>query len=139
MAQSSDRNLLLGILALQNDLVTRDQLIEALHAWAVAKDQPLGRILVERGGLDQEHCRLLEQLLDAHVQRHGSVEQSLAACEPTSSVRSALEHVADTDVRATLSMLQQPPREPAATVAPPSATTAGTSFRSAPRACSVVH
>jgi len=84
MTQPSNRNLLLGILALQNDLVTRDQLIDAINAWAEAKDRPLGEILVERGTLDRERLHLLEQLLDAHVQRHGSVEQSLAACEPTS-------------------------------------------------------
>jgi serine/threonine protein kinase len=111
MDQRCDRNLLLGILALQNDLVTRDQLIEALNAWTLAKDRPLGEILCERGALDREHGRLLEQLLDAHVRRHGSVERSLADCEPTSSVRSALEHVADADVQATLTVLQQP-REP---------------------------
>ena len=58
MAQSADRSLLLGILALQNDLVTRDQLIEAMNAWAEAKDRPLGEILCERGALDREHRRL---------------------------------------------------------------------------------
>ena len=38
MSQSAaDRNLLFGILALQMDFISRDQLIEALHAWVLAK------------------------------------------------------------------------------------------------------
>lgn len=64
MTQSSDRNVLLGILALQNDLVTRDQFIEAINAWAEAKDRRLGEILVERGALNPECLHLLKQLLD---------------------------------------------------------------------------
>jgi hypothetical protein len=34
---STDRNLLFGILALQNDFVTRDQLVEAMNAWIFAR------------------------------------------------------------------------------------------------------
>jgi hypothetical protein len=32
-SMSPDRNLLFGIVALQNDFVTRDQLIEAMNFW----------------------------------------------------------------------------------------------------------
>ena len=107
MTHTNDRNLLLGILALQNDLVTRDHLIEAMNAWAVAKDRPLGQILVEQGALDREHRKLLEQLLDVHVQRHGSVQESLAGCELTSSVRFALECVPDAAVQTSIRSLRQ--------------------------------
>ncbi|QDU28879.1 hypothetical protein ETAA8_39850 [Anatilimnocola aggregata] len=37
----SDRNLLLGVLALQFGLVTRDQLVDAISAWGGDKSQPL--------------------------------------------------------------------------------------------------
>lgn len=121
MSQPADRNLLFGILALQNDLVTRDQLLEAMNAWANVKDRSLGEMLVERGALSQEHCRLLNQLLDAHIRCHGSIEHSLAACELTSSVRSVVERVADADVHATLSILKgSDARDAAATAALPS-------------------
>src|SRR5438552_969227 len=46
--RSSDRNLLFGVLALQMDFITRDDLIAALHAWVLAKHRPLGELLVER-------------------------------------------------------------------------------------------
>ncbi len=41
----TDRNLLFGILALQNDFITRDQLVEAINAWVLAKQRPLGELL----------------------------------------------------------------------------------------------
>ena len=41
-ASAADRNLLFGILALQMDFVTRDQLVAAMHAWVLDKGKPLG-------------------------------------------------------------------------------------------------
>ena len=48
MAQSNaDRNLLFGILAMQMDFITREQLISAMQAWVFDKSKTLGQILVE--------------------------------------------------------------------------------------------
>ena len=58
--QDTDRNLLFGILALQMDFITRDDLIAAMGAWALEKHRPLGEILVERGALEPGHRALLE-------------------------------------------------------------------------------
>ena len=41
MSGPADRNLLFGILALQMDFVTRDQLVAAMNAWVL--DQALPR------------------------------------------------------------------------------------------------
>ena len=41
----ADRNLLFGILALQMDFVTRDQLVAAMNAWVLDKTRPLGDLL----------------------------------------------------------------------------------------------
>ncbi len=49
---SSDRNLLLGIVALQMDFISRDALIEAMHDWTLDKTRSLSEILVENGALD---------------------------------------------------------------------------------------
>jgi hypothetical protein len=43
---SADRNLLFGMLALHNGLVTREQLINAMTAWLSRKETPLGDLLV---------------------------------------------------------------------------------------------
>src|SRR6516164_7458635 len=48
---SADRNLLFGILALQMDFINREALIQAMHAWVLAKAKPLGQILQEQRAL----------------------------------------------------------------------------------------
>jgi hypothetical protein len=62
--QSADRNLLLGILALQTDFITRDALIAAMLAWSVAKHSPLEDILVDQGALDPADRDLLRPMVD---------------------------------------------------------------------------
>jgi hypothetical protein len=52
MPTSADRNLLLGILALQTDFITRDALVAAMLAWSVAKHRPLEDILVDQAALE---------------------------------------------------------------------------------------
>jgi hypothetical protein len=59
--QDADRNLLFGILALQMDLITRDALIAAMGAWALAKHRPLGeRIARDATRFGNRHTRLHE-------------------------------------------------------------------------------
>ena len=45
---SADRNLLFGLLALQMDFLSRDQLLEAMLGWMLEKQTPLGDILCRR-------------------------------------------------------------------------------------------
>src|SRR5947209_8130511 len=101
--RAADRNLLFGILALQMDFVTRDQLVAAMHAWILEKTKPLGRILVEQGALaDDEHV-LLEALVRKHLEKHGDdAQQSLAAVSFAAPLREELEGIADADVHASL-------------------------------------
>jgi hypothetical protein len=40
---SAKRNLLLGMLALQNNFINRAQLLAAFNAWVEDKSKPLGR------------------------------------------------------------------------------------------------
>ena len=104
----TDRNLLFGIFALQNDFVTRDQLIEAMNAWVLTKQRTLGDLLHERGALaDAEHA-LLEALLAKQLARHGGdPEKSLQALSSASSARAVLAAVADADVQASLAHLRR--------------------------------
>jgi WD40 repeat protein/serine/threonine protein kinase len=76
----TDRNLLFGILALQMDLVTRDQLVVAMNAWVLRKAEPLAQVLVDQGALAAGERALLEPMVALHVKRHGGdPERSLAA------------------------------------------------------------
>lgn len=62
-ARSADRNLLLGILALQLDFIGSDDLIKAMHGWILEKGKPLSQILVEHGVLSATRRALLESLV----------------------------------------------------------------------------
>lgn len=100
---SADRNLLFGILALQMDLISRDALVQAMHAWVLEKQKPLGQLLEEQGGLSAEHRHLLEPLVAAHLEAHGNdAEKSLAALSSIGSAREALEKIRDLDVQQSL-------------------------------------
>ncbi len=81
-AQGSDHNLLLGVLALQLDFITSEDLIEALHAWVRAKSKPLGRLLVERKALSEERHARLEALVRERVPPCDDLAAEVAATLP---------------------------------------------------------
>src|SRR5438876_455096 len=58
-----DRPLLLGLAALERDLISPTQLIDAFRTWRHQPESSLGRILAERGNLSDECIQSLEQLL----------------------------------------------------------------------------
>jgi serine/threonine-protein kinase len=102
---SSERNLLFAVLALQNELAKPDDVLAAMQAWVAAKHRSLGELLVERGALDPEHCRLLDALIEAQLARHCTAEQSLVALDPSNRARQLLAKIADPDVQASLAAL----------------------------------
>ena len=97
------RDLLFGLLALQNALVTRDQLVLAFAAWSAAPGKPLAALLAEQGALRPEHRPLLDALVEAHLKLHGGdPERSLAALDVNRSTREGLGAAAGPAVEATL-------------------------------------
>src|SRR5687767_10275054 len=103
---SPDRNLLFGILALQNSFVTREQLLAAFDAWVADKSRALGDVLVAQGALQPAARQALDLLASEHVARHGGdARKSLAAVGPARPVHEGLEHLADPDVQASLAHL----------------------------------
>jgi WD40 repeat protein/serine/threonine protein kinase len=128
----ADRNLLFGILALQLDFITRDALIQAMHAWVLKKTKPLGQILIDQGALVGDRYTLLEALVQEHLKQHSDdPEKSLAALSSLGSVRDQLQSLKDPDVEATLSHLTREAAEQS-TIDLPSpglSTSAGGRFR----------
>src|SRR5262245_20921323 len=91
----ADRNLILGLLALQLDLVGREPLLAALHTWALDRDRPLGEILVERGALRADRRQLLEDLVRTHLEAHDNdPTRSLAAVHALGPVPTPLAELA---------------------------------------------
>ncbi len=103
---SADRNLLFGILALQLDFISRDQLVAAMHAWVLEKTTALGELLLRQGALGADKLALLDALVTTHLALHGGdPHQSLAALSSVSSVKEMLGPVADSELHQTLAIL----------------------------------
>jgi tetratricopeptide (TPR) repeat protein/tRNA A-37 threonylcarbamoyl transferase component Bud32 len=98
-----DRDLLFGLLALQNGLIDQVQLVAGFQAWTRDKARPLAGHLVARGDLDAGDRDAVEALIDRHVRKHGDVEKSLAAVPAGKSTRDRLAALADEDLNHTLS------------------------------------
>ncbi len=77
MSNSRDENLLFGVLALQLDFITQEQLVAAANAWMVAKSSGLGEILIQLGALTLEDYEFVKLIVQKHVARSGSPKSSL--------------------------------------------------------------
>jgi hypothetical protein len=105
-ALASDRNLLFGLLALQNGLIDQGQLVAAFQAWTLDKARALADHLVDRGDLDADDRFAVEALVARHLKKHGGdVERSLAAIPAGRSTRESLARIDDPDVGGTLARL----------------------------------
>src|SRR5262245_27398918 len=63
---TADRDLLLGVLAVQGDFLSRDQVRAGLESWLHDRSKPLGQVLRDQGQLTPER----RQELDALVERY---------------------------------------------------------------------
>src|SRR5262249_55585552 len=86
----TDRNLLVGMLALQNGLIDRNTLFAAMQAWLSDREQPLERFIREQGGLSSDDEKLLGALVSTDRGRKGEKP-------PQGSVRELLGRIAETD------------------------------------------
>jgi hypothetical protein len=59
-SDSADRNLLFGIIALQMDFISRDQLIAAMQAWIFNNHKPLDQVLSEQSALSRDDHEAIE-------------------------------------------------------------------------------
>jgi serine/threonine protein kinase len=98
----ADRNLLLGLLAFQNDFIEHDTLVDAVHAWIADKSKPLGSILRGWHALDEGQLAALTLLVEQHLKKHGNAARSLGSIDATISFLGGLGPIADEEVRARL-------------------------------------
>jgi eukaryotic-like serine/threonine-protein kinase len=67
----TDRNLLIGVLALQAGLIDSKQFVEACTLWAARKKTPLTDLLIERGWILASDVAPIEYLLRRNLEQHG--------------------------------------------------------------------
>src|SRR6516225_5283726 len=105
-------NLLFGLLALQNNFIDRDALLDAFSRWVHDRAIPLGQILRDRGALNPNDHDLLEALVARHIEKFGGDPQkSLEALGSIGSVREELSHIDDPDLHASLAQVSAARRD----------------------------
>ena len=101
-----NRQLLLGILALQMDFISREELIAATSVWLQDKSRPIEEILTELNALSTADRQLLLPLVDRHIKNHeDDADKSLAALSSIGSLADDLRTLGDQQVDATLSVV----------------------------------
>src|SRR5687767_12552137 len=100
MSQSpADLNLLYGFLALQNDYLSHEELLNALAEWLRDKSRALADILRERRILTDDQHRAVQQLLRMHLDHNdGDTEKILASLSSIGSLHERLTVLADPDI-----------------------------------------
>ncbi len=102
---AADRDLLFGLLALQNGLIDQDQLVAAFRAWTRDRSRALAEYLAGRGDLDADDRAAVEALVSRHLKKHGGTEKSLAAVAAGRSTRESLAGLGDPEIEHTLAHL----------------------------------
>jgi serine/threonine-protein kinase len=97
-----DRDLLFGLLALQNGLIDQVQLVAAFQAWTLNKARGLAEHLISLGHLSDAQRAVVAAMADLHVAKHGDVERSLGAVTAGRSIRARLTGVGDADIDASI-------------------------------------
>src|SRR5690349_19533480 len=99
----ASRQLLFGLIALQANFVTREQLLAAFDAWVRDKSVTLRDVLVQQQSLQADQREVLGQLVEKFLNKHaGNAEQSLAALSSISEIRPQLEALGDRDLALSL-------------------------------------
>ena len=107
MSQSdADRHVLFGILAYQANFIDIPKLVNSVTLWTSRKEQALAQILVDQGALLDSDRRLLEQMVDRHIEMNGgSPEESLCSISSTSTVQTQLAEIEDSELEQSLAKL----------------------------------
>lgn len=68
---STDRNLLFGMFALNNEYIVQEQLLKAFQIWVYDKNRSLADILGESGWMNPESIGVINQILDQKINQVG--------------------------------------------------------------------
>ncbi|WP_152052889.1 serine/threonine-protein kinase [Tautonia marina] len=116
MTGDADRNLLFGLLALQNGLINQDQLVGAFRAWCRDATRSLAEHLIEQRHLDAEGRAAVDALAELILKQHdGDATASLAAMRVGGSTRDRLRELNDPDLNATIDHVPSESSDPEAT------------------------
>ena len=101
----SDRNLLFGVLALQQEFIDAQQFAEACAAWSVRKDSPLAQILLERGWMNAEDREEVERFLRRKLKKFGGDARRTLDSVADASTRQSLHQIDDPQIRRSMATI----------------------------------
>src|SRR5271156_3913084 len=106
----TERNLLFGVVALQNGAVDADRLAETYADWVTEPTQPLADLFIKRGVMTDEQKTEVEKVVASELQANGGDPQATLAATIDGRFREALLGIAGTDgaLDAKLNLLPQP-------------------------------
>ena len=105
MMADTDRNLLFGVLAMQQDLIDPRQFADACALWAVRKNISLADLLLERGWITEQDRRDVERFLERKLKRHGGDIRATLGAAADANVRDAIRGVDDSTLRNSIAAL----------------------------------
>lgn len=107
-AKNSAIELLFGILALKNDLITSSQFVAAFDAWVREKSESVSEILVRQGSLSPQQALALAAMLEVHLQKFGGEpDRSLAMISSLNVPLDVLRRLPDIDLQESLSRIPE--------------------------------
>ena len=109
LPMDTERNLLFGVIALQNGAVDADRLAETCAAWVAEPSQPLANLFVDRGLMTDEQKTEVEKVVADELKAHGGDAQATLAATIDGRSLEAIRDVVGLD-RALEVQLNLPPQ-----------------------------
>jgi WD40 repeat protein/serine/threonine protein kinase len=101
----TDRNLLFGALAFQNEYIDLTQFAAVCRAWAADKSRPLGDLMVERGWITIAVQTVLDEIVQRKLRRYGGDAHATLGAVADAAIRDAIRDVNDSDISHSVSTL----------------------------------
>lgn len=107
MSKTADQNLLIGVIAVQMEFISRDQFVSALGAWLLEKHTSLDELLLKHHFVDKDTQQILLSLVNKHLEIHGGdPRSSLAAVgKPLDVEELNLESLNDKEIIASVASI----------------------------------
>jgi eukaryotic-like serine/threonine-protein kinase len=112
--ENEERNVLTGIIALQNQFIDQETFVETIQACKAYNNVDFANSLHAQGAITQGQVGLLRALVDKHAANHnGDVQESIASLSSLGPIRHAIASIGDPLVRQDVETIVGPSAPPA--------------------------
>jgi serine/threonine-protein kinase len=100
-----DRSLLFVVIALQDDLIDRDQFADVCTGWAVQLERPIAELLIERHWITERDRSDVERKLERKLKKHGGDEGAALGAVAEIRERDVLGSIGSPEIRKSINAL----------------------------------